>query len=87
MAIQNIEDSKILKAYCKKLGREGIALRIIEIAKEIVKEEGAYVSTIINAGKIRALAIACRVDCYWDEKQQRGFREMVYEAQGNLKVK
>lgn len=87
MAIQSIEDSKILRAYCRKLGRKGIAERIIEIAKDIVKGDDAYVSTIKNAGKIRALAMACREDSYWDEKQGMGFRDMVYEAQDNIKIK
>lgn len=80
MAIRQIEDAKVLRSYCRKLGRQGVAERIIEIAHEIVKGEGAYQSTIIAAGKIRALAVACKEDSYWDEKQSHGFTQMVYEA-------
>lgn len=70
----------------QKLGREGIALRIIEIAEEIVKQDGAYQSTIINAGKIHALALGCREDCYWGEKAEHGFYRMVEEAERNTKI-
>lgn len=80
MAIQHIEDAKVLKAYCAELGRKGVAERIIEIAKEIVKGEGAYQSTLRNAGKIRALAMGAQVDSYWGEKQHGGFVDMVWEA-------
>lgn len=80
MPIQSIENAKHLKKYGAKLGRQGIAERIIEIAKEIVDGKGAYITTIRNAGKIRALAIACGADGYWEEKQFLGYLDMVYEA-------
>ena len=85
MAIRSIENSKILRKYCAKLGREGVAKRIIEIAEEIVKQEGAYQSTLINAGKIRALAMGANEDPYWGEKQEHGFYRMVEEAEFNGK--
>ncbi len=87
MAIKSIEDSKILRNYCETLRREGVAIKIIELAKEIVKQEGAYQSTIINAGKIRALAMGCNYDGYWGEKQSIGFENMVCEAKHYLKYK
>ena len=74
-----------MRKYCAKLGREGVAKRIIEIAEEIVKKEGAYQSTLINAGKIRALAMGANEDCYWGEKQEHGFYQMVNEAEWELK--
>lgn len=80
MAIKSIEDSKILRRYCEKLGRKGVAERIIEIAHEIVKGEGAYQSTLRNAGKIRALAMGANIDSYWGEKQAMGVSDMVWEA-------
>jgi len=84
MAIEAIENSKKLRAYCKNLGREGVAKRIIEISKEIVEGKGAYQSTLINAGKIRALAMGANEDCYWGEKQNHGFHLMVNEAEQNI---
>lgn len=83
MPIPSIEDAKILRAYCEKLGREGVAKRIIEIAQEIVGGEGAYISTLRNAGKIRALCVGAKMDCYWDEKQSMGFYDMLCEAKDN----
>lgn len=68
-----------MREYCAKLGREGVAKRIIEIAEEIVKQEGAYQSTLRNAGKIRALAMGCKFDHYWDEKQRIGMSDMIYD--------
>lgn len=81
MSISSIENAKELREYCKKLGREGVALRIIEIATEIVKQEGAYQSTLRNAGKIRALCVGAKWDSYWDEKQDHGVADMLDEAQ------
>lgn len=69
-----------MRSYCEFLGREGVAKRIIEIAEEIVKQEGAYQSTLRNAGKIRALALGSKWDSYWSEKQQIGFHDMIEEA-------
>ena len=86
MSIQNIQESKTLRAYGQKLGRKAIAERIKEIAIEIVAGEGEYQSTIRNAGKIRALAIACRWDSYWDEKQHIGYYDMYYEAKDATKI-
>jgi len=87
MAIRSIEEGKIMKKYCSSLGREGVAKRIIEIAQEIAKQEGAYQSTLKNAGKIRALAMGCKWDSYWDEKQFYGFQDMIQEAeQFNRKI-
>ncbi len=80
MSIRNIEDAKIMKEYCAKIGREGVAERIIAIAVEIVKQEGAYQSTLRNAGKIRMLTTGCSFDLYWDEKQRIGRQDMLGEA-------
>lgn len=85
MAIKSIEEGKRMREYCKKLGRESVAKCIIEIAEEIVKQEGAYQSTLINAGKIRMLAMGCKFDYYWDEKQCMGMQDMLYEAQQGIK--
>lgn len=85
MSIQSIEDGKVMREYCKKLGREGVALRIKELAAEIMKGEGEYQSTLKYAGMIRALAMGCKWDTYWDEKQHIGFYNMIGEAKQNTK--
>ncbi len=77
-----------MREYCARLGREGVAKRIIEIAEEIVKQEGAYQSTLRNAGKIRMLTTGCAFDSYWNEKQGIGRQDMVAEAEySNQKAK
>lgn len=81
MPIQSIENGKIMTKYCERLGREGVALRIIEIANKIVSEEGAYIETLKLAGEIRMLTLGCRFDCYWDEKQLLGQQRMLEEAE------
>jgi len=86
--IFSIENGKKMRKYCQQLGREGVAKRIIEIAKEIVEGKGAYQSTLRNAGKIRMLTVGCKWDCYWDEKQFLGQQEMLEEAEyGRRKIK
>jgi len=84
MAIKSIEDGKTMQKYCESLGRKGVAEKIIKIAKEIVEQKGAYQTTLINAGKIRMLAIGCKFDLYWDEKQGIGGQKMVSEADDSL---
>lgn len=38
MSIRNLENSKIMQKYCKKLGRAGVAEKIIEICKATVEK-------------------------------------------------
>jgi len=80
MSIRDLENSKVLRKYGAQLGRKGIAERIIELAKEIEVGDGAYQSTLRNAGKIRALCVAAKYDTYWDEKQGIGYHDMIEEA-------
>ena len=54
-------------------GREGIAKRILEIAKEIV-EVNSYKRAVCGAGQMRLLAELCEADNYWDEKASYGHR-------------
>lgn len=85
MSIQSIEESKVLREYCAKLGREGVGKRIMELGKKIAEGEGAYQETLKVAGMIRALTIGCKWDSYWDEKQRMGYNTMYYEAKAYLK--
>jgi hypothetical protein len=83
MAIKSIEDSKTLKKYGELLGREKIALRIIELCKEVASQEN-YKEAIKAAGKLRALAMACKFDCYWEEKMSYGYFEEIQRAELEL---
>lgn len=70
-----------LKKYGKSLGREGLAKEIIKICKE-VSEENNYKNSIIAAGKIQALAIACGYEGYWKEKRDAGYYSELDKAIG-----
>lgn len=80
MALRHLRDAAELRKYCELLGRAGVGKRIEEIAQLIVNGEGAYQSTLIYAGQIRALATGCKFDSYWDEKQEIGWQKMLQEA-------
>lgn len=66
------QEHKKLKEYGEKLGREQLAIRIIEICKEVIACE-SYKGAIVRAGHIQALAIACGYDEYWKEKRDNGY--------------
>jgi hypothetical protein len=53
------------------LGREKLAIRVLEIAKEII-EDGSYKRAIRGAGQMKVVAKACGFDEYWDEKAMSG---------------
>jgi hypothetical protein len=72
MAIRSIEESKALKRYGEKLGRQGIAQRVIEICKKVA-EDGNYKDSIKALGVLRALSESCKYDEYWHEKMIIGF--------------
>lgn len=83
MSIQSIEDAKVLKKYCDKLGREGMTARIVELAKEIVESPLYGQKVMEKAGMIRAICTGAKCDGYWDEKQEIGRHKMVWEAREN----
>jgi len=65
-------------------GREGIALRILEIANEIVS--GSYKRAVAGAGQMKLLAELCEADTYWDEKMSYGYSTEERIANGAKKV-
>lgn len=72
MAIRSIEIAKELKAEGKRLGRAGLAERVLTLVDEFNKNR-TYKNAIVLAGKLKAIAQACKFDCYWDEKCSSGF--------------
>ena len=52
------------------LGREGLALRIIELAKDI--SDGSYKNAMERAGQIAVLVEASTFDDYWNGKAKQG---------------
>lgn len=65
-------------------GRQGIAERILEIAKEIV-EVGSYKRAVVGAGQMQHLAELCEADSYWDEKASYGHQVEFDIANGGRK--
>ena len=53
------------------LGREKLAIRALEIAREIITD-GSYKRAIKGAGQMKVVAKACGFDDYWDEKARIG---------------
>lgn len=80
MAIQAIENAKILRKYGKQLGREELAKKVLKIAQEII-DDGSYKGAIRGAGKMRAITDCCKFDDYWTEKFELGWNEVLTEAQ------
>lgn len=64
-------ETEALKREGERLGREGLAKRVIELVEAF---DGSYKGAIILAGRLRAIAVACRFDDYWEEKAVEGYR-------------
>jgi len=62
------------------LGREGLALRVLEIAKSIV-DDGSYKRAIKGAGELEVIARACTFDDYWEGKMLDGKRHQEFKMQ------
>lgn len=66
----------------EKIGREGVAQRIIQIAREIV-EANSYKRAVAGAGQMRVLAGIAECDSYWNEMLSRGeYPEEGYHYKG-----
>mgnify|MGYP001613073594 CR=1 FL=1 len=72
MSMQGLKDYKELKAQGLRLGRAGLAERVLVLVDEF-NENRTYKNAIALAGKLRAVAAACKYDSYWDEKMSSGF--------------
>ena len=69
-------DTQALKDQGERLGRAGLAARVIALVNEFQKNP-TYIGAIILAGRMSAIATACKFDDYWHEKAEYGwFREM-----------
>lgn len=74
MSIRSLEQSKKLRLEGKRLGRAGLAERVFTLVDEFNREENrSYKNAIVLAGKLKAIAQACKCDGYWDEKCSVGF--------------
>ncbi len=78
MAIRSLEMAKDLRKEGERIGREGLAARVWELVDEFNKNR-SYKNAIILAGKLKAIAQACKSDGYWDEKCSDGFHHEYYD--------
>lgn len=72
MGIRSLEISKELRAEGKRLGRAGLSERVFTLVDEFNKYR-TYKNAIVLAGRLKAIAQACKSDGYWDEKCSMGF--------------
>ena len=80
MSIHAIRDAKVLRDYCKTLGREGMYKEIVELARQITEDELIPQDVMKRAGEIRAIAMGAKCDGYWDEKVSIGFHRRLEKA-------
>ncbi len=72
MSIRHLETAKKLRVQGKRLGRAGLSERVFTLVDEFNKHR-SYKNAIVLAGKLKAIAMACKFDSYWDEKCSIGF--------------
>lgn len=62
-----------LARFGRQIGRARLAGRVLELVAEFNRSEQTYSDAIALAGRMRAIAMACQYDDYWDEKAAGGF--------------
>lgn len=80
MSIYRLQQSKILREHGKRLGRAGMSQRVFDLVDKFM-ENRTYKNAMNLAGRLQAIAMAARCDCYWDEKVRGGFQSEFYQIQ------
>lgn len=79
MAILHLEEAKDLRVEGKRLGRAGMSQRVIALVEAFNTDEGyTYKKAMELAGALKAISIAAKVDTYWTEQVNRGYRRELY---------
>ena len=52
--------------------------RVLQLVKEF-EADGSYKGAIELAGRMHAIAIACKYDDYWQEKAETGYRRELFD--------
>jgi hypothetical protein len=81
MAINNLVESKELRAQGVRLGRDGMSQRAHELIAEYMKNnpDGHYKDCIRLVGRLHAIYLATGCDAYWREKAMCGYERERYE--------
>lgn len=80
MSDKRLSDSSKLRTQGARLGRRGISERIFTLVDEFNKNR-SYKNAVVLAGKMKAIAVACKYDCYWDEKCSTGYNFEKYDLE------
>lgn len=80
MSIQSLKDAKELRKQGERLRRQGLAERVLTLVDEF-NDNRSYKNAIVLAGRLKAIAQACKFDGYWDEKCSVGFEHEKYDLE------
>jgi hypothetical protein len=72
MSIHSLTVSKELRKQGERLKRQGLSERVFTLVDEF-NENRSYKNAIVLAGRLKAIAQACKFDGYWDDKCCAGF--------------
>ena len=81
MTIMRKGDTAALKEQGMRLGRVGLAQRVIDLVDEF-QANPTYIGAIRRAGRLSAITVACKVDDYWNEKAQDGWHREMHALHG-----
>jgi hypothetical protein len=76
-----IQKYHVLKKQGRRLGRQMLAERVIALVRKWDESDGSYIGAIQLAGRLHAIALACRFDSYWEEKAFFGFHDEFHKIQ------
>ncbi len=77
MPIPHIEESKMLRMEGNRLGRAGLSQRVLALLEEY--KDPTYKQAIELAGRLHAISLATRGDCYWREKCGHGYEMELHD--------
>ena len=80
VSLQALRDAKELRKQGERLRRQGLAERVFTLVDEFNKNR-SYKNAIVLAGRLKAIAQACKFDSYWDEKCCAGFEHEKYDLE------
>lgn len=85
MSIHDLQQAKRLRGEFERLGRAGISERIFTLVDEFNKNR-SYKNAVVLAGRLKAIAQACKADSYWDEKCSTGYQFEFHDLQRVSKI-
>lgn len=53
--------------------------RVIELVNDFIDNDGSYKGAMALAGRLKAISIAAKCDCYWSQKTNAGYTKELFE--------